>query len=406
MRDDRKLLVGVWLVVTLAVAAGGFLVVRSRLAVPDLPGRPDPSAIYRDPELLFEDPGLLGAAVERLADRAVRECMAAKGYDYRGPAAVGDLVDLGDPAAAGYGIAAGLPVGEVAFPTRAPDAALRGGYEVALYGSTLGAGGEGEGCAALGRAAVEEAAGVLGSLPYPIEQLEADAAAHPAYAAALTGWSSCMADLGYAVSSPQELMAGFRDRLAEAGPAAARALAAEERRTAADDFACRATTLEPALDEVAADLAPVFVDENRRQLEQVIPPPGDDAGLPPGLGSGDVQVTLQWSSEADLDLAVVDPFGDRISYGTRTSASGGELDRDANFPCVSTAGDPVENVYWPSGGAPSGAYRAEVAYRITCATPGPQDYVLTIRVRGVVVLRDAATLEPGDTAEYGFEVGG
>ena len=109
MNEDRRLLVGIWLAVALAVAAGGFLVVRSLTAVPDLPGRSDPAAIYREPELLFEDPGLLGTAVERLADRAVRECMAAQGYDYRGPAAVTGFDDLAPPAEAGYGIAAGLP---------------------------------------------------------------------------------------------------------------------------------------------------------------------------------------------------------------------------------------------------------------------------------------------------------
>jgi hypothetical protein len=406
MRNDRRLLVGIWLVVALAVAAGGFLVVRSITTVPDLPGRADPSAIYDEPTLLFEDPGLLGSAVERLADEVVRDCMASRGYDYRGPAAVDDLDGLADPDAAGYGIAAGLPVGDVSFPARAPSGTLRTGYEVALYGSTLGDAGDDGGCAALGRSATAGAVEVLRSLPYPLERLEAEAAAHPAYTEALAAWSACMASRGYSATAPEDLMAGFRERLADAGPAEARALADEERRTAADDFACREATLEPALDEVAADLAPVFVESNRPQLEQVIPPPGGEAAQSPGLGTGDVQVTLRWSSAADLDLSVVDPFGDRISYSARTSPSGGELDRDANFPCVSVAGDPVENVYWPPGEAPAGSYRTSVAYRTTCATPGAQAFVLTVRVRGTVVLQDAGTLEPGETVEYGFEVDG
>lgn len=406
MRDDRRLFVVVWLVVALAVTAGGFLAVHSLAGTSDLPGRGDPSAIYDRPTLLFEDPGLLGAAVERLADEAVRDCMAERGYDYRGPAAVTDLADLADPAEAGYGIAAGLPVGEVSFPASAPTGTLRSGYEVALYGATLEAGAGNGGCAALGRSATEEAVAVLRSLPYPLERLEADAAAHPAYSQALAAWSACMAGRGYSASSPEELIAAFGERLAAAGPAEARVLADEERRTAADDFACRAGTLEPALDEVAADLAPAFVEANRLQLEQVIPPPGGGSGLPPDLGTGDVQVTLRWSSEADLDLAVVDPFGDRISYGSRTSPSGGELDRDANFPCVSVAEDPIENVYWPEGGAPPGTYRVSVAYRTTCATPGPQSYLLVVRVRGTEVVRESGTLDAGGTAEYSFEVSG
>src|SRR5581483_1257465 len=46
------------------------------------------------------------------------------------------------------------------------------------------------------------------------------------------------------------------------------------------------------------------------------------------LGTGAVQVTLQWSSAADLDLHVVDPTGTEISYQQRNASSGGSLDVD------------------------------------------------------------------------------
>src|SRR5690606_3310657 len=44
------------------------------------------------------------------------------------------------------------------------------------------------------------------------------------------------------------------------------------------------------------------------------------------LGSGDVQVTLEWGSNADLDLAVTEPSGERISFGNRgPTSTGGQL---------------------------------------------------------------------------------
>ena len=47
--------------------------------------------------------------------------------------------------------------------------------------------------------------------------------------------------------------------------------------------------------------------------------------IPGGLGTGDVQVTLLWSSVADLDLHVVDPWGEEVCFDNPVSSSGGEL---------------------------------------------------------------------------------
>ena len=51
------------------------------------------------------------------------------------------------------------------------------------------------------------------------------------------------------------------------------------------------------------------------------------------VGTGDVQVTLSWDTDSDVDLHVVDPSGEEIFYGNRESASGGMLDLDSNA-CV------------------------------------------------------------------------
>jgi hypothetical protein len=92
------------------------------------------------------------------------------------------------------------------------------------------------------------------------------------------------------------------------------------------------------------------------------------------VGSGDVRVTLSWADANDLDLHVIDPNGEEIYYDNPTSASGGTLDVDANPGCVGSTVTPVENVFWPSGSAPSGTYTVLVNYYQNCpggaATPG------------------------------------
>ena len=100
----------------------------------------------------------------------------------------------------------------------------------------------------------------------------------------------------------------------------------------------------------------------------------------PQLGTGDVQVTLRWENPVDLDLHVFDPSGEEIWYGSRSSASGGTLDVDANANCGNDA--PVENVFWPTGGAPFGTYQVFVEYYQSCGYTGSNAYSVTILVDG------------------------
>jgi hypothetical protein len=406
-RRDRWLLVGAWLATAVVVTTAALFAYHFATRVPDLAGRRDPVDLYADPTLLFSDPGILGTAVEMQVTEAVRDCMGDAGLTYRGPALIEGIDSLIDPTRDGYGIAAGPQVEKPHLGAGGPAASDREAYEAALYGTGLagGAEGPGEGCAAAGRAALTAALATLGSLPYSLVQLEADASAHPAYTAALGQWSDCMAESGFMAASPEELVAAQVQALATVSGDDARALADRERQIAAADFACRSRTLDPAVQVVAADLAPRFIEQNRRQLAALIPPPDGGGGDAEGLGTGDVQVTLRWTSTVDLDLLVTDPDGSLVSYRSPTVVSGGSLDRDANYPCEAATPSPVENVFWPPQGAPPGLYRATVLYQTGCATAGTQPYELIVRIDGKVAEQVLSTIEPGQeiTIEFTFE---
>ena len=76
---------------------------------------------------------------------------------------------------------------------------------------------------------------------------------------------------------------------------------------------------------------------------------------------GTVQISLMWFNRNDLDLHVIDPFGEEIFFQHKQSRSLGELDVDMN-----AGGDhsetPVENMFWPCQKAPTGEYKVFVKF--------------------------------------------
>lgn len=88
----------------------------------------------------------------------------------------------------------------------------------------------------------------------------------------------------------------------------------------------------------------------------------NDSSVPtPVPHTGDVQILLKWSNLNDLDLSCIDPNGDTIWYHNKRVPSGGELDVDMNAGEHSSR-TPIENIYWPTGGAPKGQYTVYVTY--------------------------------------------
>ncbi len=77
-----------------------------------------------------------------------------------------------------------------------------------------------------------------------------------------------------------------------------------------------------------------------------------------GGATGELRISLLWNNTNDLDLHVISPSGNEISFQNKKSACGGELDVDMNVRATSDR--PIENVYWAHGSAPRGRYQVLV----------------------------------------------
>jgi len=122
----------------------------------------------------------------------------------------------------------------------------------------------------------------------------------------------------------------------------------------------------------------------------------------PPAGGGAVQTTLTWSSPMDLDLHVIEPNGDETYYGSRESSTGGTLDQDANAACGEAQPSPIENIFWPSAGAPAGSYTVAAVVYNDCGA-ADLSWHLVVRVGGVIVIDQRGS---GDSPGYTFTVGG
>ncbi|GAB4371801.1 MAG: hypothetical protein Kow00121_13570 [Elainellaceae cyanobacterium] len=136
-----------------------------------------------------------------------------------------------------------------------------------------------------------------------------------------------------------------------------------------------------------------------RQVEIATP-----AGAEPELGTGDIQVTLRWSTTDDLDLAVTDPSGDVVAYYNAAIASGGQLDVDANAGCAEQNATPIENIFWPPGQAPEGNYTVAVNLFSRCQGSGPVDFTLTLLVQGNTETLTGTVDEQNPVATFPFSL--
>lgn len=105
------------------------------------------------------------------------------------------------------------------------------------------------------------------------------------------------------------------------------------------------------------------------------------------VGDGELRLTLIWESGDDLDLHVVEPSGERIWFGDRTSDTGGQLDRDDNVGTCGSDPEPggVENIYWPTDAAPTGTYTIEIANYNDCGDANTGTWELFVYQDGALL---------------------
>lgn len=123
-----------------------------------------------------------------------------------------------------------------------------------------------------------------------------------------------------------------------------------------------------------------------------------------GVGTGNLQVSVSWDVNSDVDLYVVEPgmAGEEIYYFNTSSVSGGTLDLDSN-PACSIDNVRNENITWP-GTPPSGTYTVRVNLWDECSTTTTK-YVVTIRRQSQAPLTFQGTLNaPGNGGASGAGV--
>jgi uncharacterized protein YfaP (DUF2135 family) len=112
------------------------------------------------------------------------------------------------------------------------------------------------------------------------------------------------------------------------------------------------------------------------------------------VGTGDVQVTLSWDRDSDVDLHVVSPGGEEVFYAHQQSATGGTLDLDSNAACE-IDGVRNENITWPTGRAPRGQYTVRVDYWSSCGV-STTNYTVRVNNGGSIQVVTGSFSGPGD----------
>jgi Bacterial pre-peptidase C-terminal domain len=112
-----------------------------------------------------------------------------------------------------------------------------------------------------------------------------------------------------------------------------------------------------------------------------------------GVERGDIEISLQWNTAADLQLLVRDPRGDSVFDDTPQVPSGGRLGVAGNVNCRAPQASPVSYIYWPQGALAAGLYEVEVWYQNQCNDTQPVNFTLTILVDGTPVF--VGTAQPG-----------
>lgn len=122
------------------------------------------------------------------------------------------------------------------------------------------------------------------------------------------------------------------------------------------------------------------------------------------VGTGDLQISLSWDTESDVDLHLIEPDSEEIFYGEMRSDDGGELDLDSNAGCDI---DHVknENITYQGAVPEQGHYIVRVDYWAACEAAGTTNFVVTVTIRGEAqVFEGSFVRSDQDHGDYGAGV--
>lgn len=112
------------------------------------------------------------------------------------------------------------------------------------------------------------------------------------------------------------------------------------------------------------------------------------------LPDGDIEITLTWDTNADLQLLVRDPSGDSVYDDVPTIPSGGRITAQGNINCTVTENStPVSYIYWPDGFLRIGSYEIEVWFQSECNDTRPVFFTLYIVVEGELIFTDTIGIQ-------------
>jgi hypothetical protein len=119
------------------------------------------------------------------------------------------------------------------------------------------------------------------------------------------------------------------------------------------------------------------------------------------VGTGDIQVSVSWDTDNDVDLHVIDPNGFEVYWYDEASPEGGTLDLDSNAAC-DIDGVNNENIVWPAGKAPHGTYTVRVDYFENC-TYEATNYVVTVQKAGTEAKTFTGSFAADDLGDTGAD---
>lgn len=125
-------------------------------------------------------------------------------------------------------------------------------------------------------------------------------------------------------------------------------------------------------------------------------------------GTGKLHINLSWDQENDVDLHLIEPNGERIYYGNRSSENGGELDLDSN-PACSIDNINNENIFYEDDSdviIEYGEYEVQVDLYATCSVTDATNYIVSVYYGNALIAttegqnEHSGVLMPSDYGDY------